>query len=65
MDVKQILMLIIPIIIIQLGVQIWALVDLLKKKKTKNLSVLAWGLIIVFGEIIGSVLYFVVGRSEE
>lgn len=56
-----------PIIVLQLGFQIYAIFDLIKirQKKTKNLSALIWGLIIVFGEILGAALYFILGRSEE
>lgn len=61
----EIVMLLLPLIIIQLAVQIWAVYDVLKKKKTKNLSVPVWIVIIAFGEIVGSIIYFIIGRSEE
>lgn len=56
-----------PIIVLQLGFQIYAIFDLvkIKKKKTKNLSALIWGIIIIFGEILGAAIYFIFGRSEE
>lgn len=54
-----------PLILIQLAVQIYALVDLFKKGKTKNLNMPVWLIIILFGEIVGAVVYFIVGRSEE
>lgn len=65
LDVMNIIKTIWPIILIQLALQIYALVDLIKRKKTKNLAPLVWGLIIVFGEIVGSAVYLIVGRSEE
>lgn len=65
LDVMNIIKMIWPIIVIQLALQIYALVDLIRRKKTKNLTPLVWGLIIVFGEIIGSAVYLIVGRSEE
>lgn len=67
MQVIDLLKIIWPLIAIQLGFQIYAIVDLvkIKNKKVKNLTPLAWGLIIVFGEIIGAALYFIFGRSEE
>ena len=61
----DIIKLIWPVILIQLAVQIYALVDVLKKNKTKNLSVGAWVAIILLGEIVGPILYFVMGRSED
>lgn len=54
-----------PVIVLQLAVQIWAIVDLVKKGKTKTLSFSAWLIIIILGELIGSILYFILGRTEE
>lgn len=67
MDNQQLLTLIWPLILLQLAFQAYALYDLVvkKQKKTKNLSVVAWVLIIVFGEVVGSALYFAIGRSED
>lgn len=67
MEPQQLLQLIWPLILIQIAFQIYALIDLIviKKKKTKNLSFVAWVLIIIFGEIIGSALYFILGRSDK
>jgi DMSO reductase anchor subunit len=41
-----------------------ALVDILKREKTRGPKWL-WVLIVVFGEMIGPILYFVVGREES
>jgi len=65
MDATELIKLIWPIILIQLGLQIYAIVDLIKRKKTKNLSVPVWAIIIILGEIIGAALYLLIGRSEE
>jgi hypothetical protein len=65
MNAAEIVKVIWPIIIIQLIVQIYALVDLIKRKKTKNLSVAVWIIIIILGEIIGPVLYLLVGKAED
>lgn len=54
-----------PLILLQFAVQIYAIIDVIKRKKTKNLSVPIWIIIIVFGEIVGSLIYFLAGRSEE
>ena len=63
-DAINIIKLIWPIIAIQLALQIYALIDLLRHKKTKNLSPIIWGLIIVFGEIVGAAAYLIIGRSD-
>jgi len=54
-----------PVIVLQLGLQIYALIDLFRKKKTKNLSTPIWALIIIFGEILGPIFYLMFGRAEE
>lgn len=54
-----------PIIVVQLVLQVYALVDVSQKRKTRNLSVLAWVMIILFGEIFGAIAYLLVGRAED
>jgi len=67
MDIQQIIQLVWPLILIQIVFQIYALVDLIviKKRKTKNLSITIWAIIILIGEIVGPALYFILGRSED
>ena len=64
-QIGEIIKLVWPIVLLQLILQIVAIVDVLKKKKTKNLSVPFWIVIILIGEILGPIVYFLVGRSEE
>ena len=64
-QVFDLLKLIWPLLVLQLGVQIYAIVDILSKKKTRNLSMPIWIVIIALTEIIGPIVYFVYGRSEE
>lgn len=64
-QVMDLLKLVWPLIVIQLAFQVFALVDIVRKRKTKNLSPAIWAIIVIFGEIIGSVIYYLVGRSEE
>ena len=65
MNIAEIIKFVWPLIIIQLAVQIYAIVDLLKRGKTKNLNLGVWLVIIVLGEIVGPIVYFLVGKSEE
>ncbi|MCL4267429.1 MAG: PLDc N-terminal domain-containing protein [Anaerolineae bacterium] len=55
--------LLIPILLIQLALVIAALVDLIRREKTKGPKWL-WVLIILFINFIGPIIYFVVGRDE-
>lgn len=61
MNVKVLL----PIIIIQAIFAVGALIDLVLKKKTRNLNVWAWAAIIIFINILGPALYFTLGREED
>lgn len=54
-----------PVIVIQVLFQLYALIDVARARKTKNLSVVAWVIIIIVGEILGPILYFLIGKSEE
>lgn len=54
-----------PLIALQLGVQIYAIVDIVKRKKTRNLSAPIWIVIIILTELLGPVLYFIFGRAKK
>jgi DMSO reductase anchor subunit len=56
--------LIVPILLLQLILMISALVDILRREKTRGPKWL-WVLIVIFGEMIGPILYFVIGREES
>ena len=56
--------LIIPLILIQLALMVFALIDLGKRQMTRGPKWM-WVLIIVFGELLGPIVYFVIGRPEE
>lgn len=55
--------LLIPILVLQLILMIAALVDLAKRERTRGPKWM-WVLIIVLGEFVGSILYFIIGRQE-
>jgi hypothetical protein len=61
--IRELLPYLIPIIVLQLGLMIFALVDLVRREKTKGPKWL-WALIIVFVNLIGPILYFILGREE-
>ena len=66
MNTTQIIALAVPVLIIQLGLIVLALRDLLKpERRVRGDSKLMWGVIIVLINFIGPILYFVVGRDEE
>ena len=65
MSDDQIWLLVIPLILVELGLMIFALVDLVRRPKVKGNNKWLWG-ILVFGiGIIGPLIYFMLGREEE
>jgi hypothetical protein len=66
MTTGQIILLVTPVVLLELGLIILALRDLLKpERRVRGDSKLMWGVIIVLINLIGPILYFVVGREEE
>ncbi|KPK11608.1 MAG: hypothetical protein AMJ56_05960 [Anaerolineae bacterium SG8_19] len=66
-DLQQLLdlaPLLVPVILIQLGLIVAALVDLIKRSKTRGPKWLWVVIILIFG-IIGPIIYFVIGREDE
>ena len=61
--VKEWLPYLIPIIILQLGLMAVALVDLIRRERTRGPKWM-WALVILFVNFIGPVLYLVLGREE-
>ena len=55
---------IMPIIIIQLVLMIVAIIDLVRIEKTNGPKVL-WVFIILFINLLGPILYFVIGRRNN
>lgn len=63
-QVVKYLPLIIPLFVIQLGLMVAGLVDLIKREKTRGPK-WVWFLVVIFVNMIGPIIYFVVGREEE
>ncbi|MBN1437814.1 MAG: PLDc_N domain-containing protein [Anaerolineales bacterium] len=61
---QQYLPLIIPLVVIQLILMAAALLDLRRREKTRGPKWL-WAVIIIFGEMVGPIVYFAAGRVEE
>ncbi|MDO8972144.1 MAG: PLD nuclease N-terminal domain-containing protein [Saprospiraceae bacterium] len=54
----------IPLLVIQLGLMVFCLMDLARREKTKGPKWL-WAVLIVFGQLLGPVVYLIFGRVEE
>ena len=65
LELGQLILLIVPLVVVQLGLIAFALYDLVRRKRVKGGNKWLWGIIIVVVNIIGPILYFVLGREEE
>ena len=65
MDIlKEVLPYLIPVFIIQFGLQIYSIVNLIKRKKVPFNNKLLWGVIIASG-IIGTIIYLIFRGDDE
>jgi hypothetical protein len=66
MTLDQLLPLLVPLILIQLVLMALALRDLLQEdRKVRGGNKGIWAVIIIFGEILGPLVYLAFGRLEE
>jgi len=61
---KNYIPLLIPVVLIEMGLMITALVDLVRRAQTRGPK-WAWALLIVLINFIGPIIYFVAGRKDE
>ena len=54
----------IPVLLLELGLMIFALVDLSRRDRV-NGPKWVWALVIILVQIIGPIIYFVAGRKDE
>jgi len=65
MDIlRELLPFLIPIILLQLALMLFALIDLLRRPKANGPKWI-WVIIIIFVNFIGPIAYFLIGRHEE
>jgi len=62
--IKEMLPFLIPLIIIEIVLLVIALVDLVKRERVKGGNKLVWVLVIVLVNIIGPIIYLILGREE-
>jgi hypothetical protein len=58
------MLLVIPLVIIELGLLIWALLDVIRREYVTGGNKIVWILVIVLVNIIGPIVYFLFGRKE-
>jgi hypothetical protein len=55
----------VPIFLLEVGLLVFALVDVVRRKRVRGDSKVLWILIIVLVNLIGPILYLLIGRKEE
>jgi hypothetical protein len=63
-DITKLIYLAIPILLIQIGLQIYALVDLIRQPSVRGPK-WAWAVLIILGELFGPIIYLLLGRKKE
>jgi hypothetical protein len=63
-ELSQYLPLLVPVFLIQIGLMLAALVDLLRRERTRGPK-WAWLLVILLVNIVGPIIYFLAGRTDE
>jgi hypothetical protein len=61
--ITELLPFLIPIAILQIGLMVWALIDVIKRPQVRGNKVV-WILVIVLINIIGPIVYLLAGRKE-
>lgn len=63
-NIKPYIPYLIPIVLIELGLLSYALVDLIRRERTKGPKWM-WGIIIVVVNIFGPIIYLLLGREDS
>ncbi|HDR4723386.1 PLDc_N domain-containing protein [Bacillus cereus group sp. Sample62] len=63
-DIMAFLPIILPVIAVGALLVFIALIDLYRNRKTRK-NVLVWTLIIIFVNVLGPILYFIIGRKDS
>jgi len=61
--IRDYLPFLIPVLLLQLALMAFALLDLARREKTRGPKWL-WVIIIVLGELLGPIVYLLIGREE-
>ncbi len=64
-ETREMLLSMWPLIALQLALMIWALVDLIRRKKVKWLPKFAWALIVILVNLFGPIAYLLFGRGDD
>lgn len=63
MDTQTLIIMLIPLVVIQFSLQIYALYDIWKRKGAKN-NTPVWVVVVLAFQMFGAIAYFLLGRKE-
>jgi hypothetical protein len=63
-QIQQYLPLLVPVLMIQVALMLFALLDLIRREKTRGPK-WVWVLVVVLVNLIGPIVYFIFGRRED
>lgn len=63
-EIIKLLPLLIPVALIELGLLVWALLDIIRRERVKGGNKVVWILVVVLFNIVGPIVYFIFGREE-
>lgn len=61
----QLIVLLVPVAVIQIGLLVIALRDLIRRRQVVGGNKWIWALVIIFVNFIGPIIYLLAGRKEE
>lgn len=64
-ELRQLLPIIVPLLVIQLGLAVVAVVKIVKQKEFRYLNKVSWLFIVLLLQLIGPICYFIFGRGDE
>ena len=64
-DLARLLPLLIPIVLLELGLLVWALLDVIRRERVRGGNKVIWILVIVLINLLRPIVYFIFGREED
>ena len=64
-DLIKLLPVLLPVAVVELGLMVFALVNIITRKRVKGGNKVPWVILVVLVSVIGPIIYFAFGREEE
>ena len=64
-ELVKLLPVLVPVAVVELGLLVFALVNIVTRKRVKGGNKAVWIILVVLVSVIGPIIYFAFGREEE